>query len=510
MCSNHGLSYEEYVAQNLLSLAHDAVLGDVTFIVEGEQRSGVRALFAANSLVFRRMLFGAMMESNPSNEVLLSDLSVAAFDYLRATFYNVHSALTPQIVVDVLFAAQKYLIAPLRAKCMAFIASMQDLADWYHVLRQFESSGSTAFLEELFGPETEEQMAYILQFKSAAFIESELFEQLRPETVAIVIGSDFLAAKEHEIWEALLRWTRTNAVSDGRRAEAKEDGDDGAERKETDSDTLGAAERAMLKSFAQWIRFSQMDSAYFREHIVDKELLTQRQVIDIMFCRENCSKWKSPFNDSPRRRPHRLDTFRIDEVVLSVEEVAALRAGDAVDFRDSYGLFCSATVLETEHSEHRIKIHYNNWGSTYDEWFCYEVPTAPTPPHRVAETQQDVLRRIARHQSVTARKANRAPFKEKVAAFKRRGFRAAARESDVGDEHRVEVSLPTAFWRKNEHLIPRCDRRQGRWLCAKIVAFKTAKKYTDHLKVAIDVNGEEFTFWVHPDNADEIRPIGQH
>jgi len=574
--SLNDVDYKEYVVDNIQSLSFDSTLSDVVFIVEGEPLYGIRALFAAHSPVFRRMLFGSMMESNPSNEVILSDITVAAFKYLRSTFYNVFdresfdSVLSAQIVVDVLFSAQKYLIDPLVTKCISFIKSVENIDDWYRILRDFEASSfqiqSKVYLEEIFNPKSNDDAAYILQFESEHFLESVHFERLRAETVMVLIQSDFLAVKEHQIWESLLKWTRFNApkmgiikgAEDGVTVDGDGDGDkdaeseneadrdetkeseDGAlEQKEADKEreemtvdrgdgddsstttpsinsNLSATEMAMMAEFTRYIRFSQMDATYFRECIVDRQILPQRDVIEIMFCRENGTKWNSKFIDSPRHKTRRRDSFRLNEVALSLNEVAALSVGDEMDFRDLYGLFCSATVMEVEHNEHRIKLHYNNWGSNYDEWFVYKEQSATNNtatantnrsrdrPRCITLSQQDLLHRMARHQAITGRKALRQPFKDKVEAFKSRGFR----RSDANEStEEVQVKLPMAFWKKNQHFMERTDRYIGQWLNAKIIGFKTALKYSEHIKVGLYVNGDHFEYWVHPDNADEVRPM---
>ena len=89
--NDNNISYEKYILNNLLNLINDSSINDVTFIVENEELYGIRALFASQSVVFRNMLYGNMMESNPSNEVILNDITVNAFKYLRNTFYNIFS-----------------------------------------------------------------------------------------------------------------------------------------------------------------------------------------------------------------------------------------------------------------------------------------------------------------------------------------------------------------------------------------------------------------------------------
>merc|ERR550532_389054 len=106
--------------------------------------------------------------------------------------------------------------------------------------------------------------------------------------------------------------------------------------------------------------------------------------------------------------------------------------------------------MEVDHNGHRVKLHYNNWGSNYDEWFVYKAQSASgtasststanatatnninndnnnnsnntnrsrSRPRCTTLSQQDLLHRIVRHQSITGRKALRQPFKDKAEAFK--------------------------------------------------------------------------------------------
>jgi len=522
-------------------------VSDVVFVVEGERHNGVRALFAAQSEVFRRMLFGSMMESVVGSEVVLHDVTVSAFKFLRSSFYGVDEELTASVVVDVLFSAQKYLVTPLVAQCLSFIRSVESVADWFLILQQFEASPfeleAAKYLKAIVDPERAEDAPYILQFKSMEFVRSPLFERLRAPTVVIIIGSDCLAVNEHLIWESVLKWTRCNAANleavepeqdDHRRehielelnepnhddVDSKEAVAGSPDQKESDSPSVGtdhhhkerrlsATERTVMGQFARYIRFSQMDGSYFREHIVDQNLLPQRDVIEIMFCRENGSKWTTKFNDEPRRKRKLQDTFRLKDVTLTLEQVAALCTGHTVDFRDCYGLFCSATVIEVDAENDRLKLHYNEWGSSYDEWFLFKLNNAATSNQQSQSlilSQHQVLHRIAKHGAITGRKAQSQPFKDKLVDFKRHGYRRAdAAEST----HELQVKLPMAFWIKNQHFIDGHSRFIGQWLNAKIIGFKTATKYSDHIKVGLYINGDHYEYWVHPDNADEVRPMTQ-
>jgi len=521
------LEYEAYVLNNIGALMTDRTLSDVTFIVEDAEMHGVRSMFAAQSIVFKRMLYGAMLESDPSAEVLLSDLTVDAFCFLRDSFYNIPAALSASLVVDVLFAAQKYMIAPLVHKCVQFIkAEVREISDWYLVLQHLENSKYPGQSKQyLLNIINEGVPPFVLLYKSLQVLQSPQFQELHADTVAILLSSDHLAAREHEIWEALVKWSRANqelTESDDQARNSKvksksiandKDNEDEKEKEEkgndvdeqnqnqsskaiksnpaspSDDDKEFDSAVAIPESLIRYIRFNQMDVTYLRERIVDQSVLSPQQVIDIMFARENASKWKSAFNDAPRSKSKTLHSFQLTEIALTVEERRALTVGDLCDFRDSYGLFCAASIIETDHERKRVKIHYTEWGRTYDEWWTYDECNPDSAP-------VDQVRMV-KHGAVTGRKVQREHFKQQIQRYR-----------DNGYHHGREclVNFPASFWQKNENYIDDTELR-GKWVKANIVGFKTAKKYSDHLKVSIYINEDNFDYWIHPDNEQEIRHI---
>jgi len=455
-------------------------------------------MFAAQSIVFKRMLYGSMLEADPSAEVLLSDLTVDAFCFLRDSFYNIPAALSAALVVDVLFAAQKYMISPLVSKCVHFIKSeVREVADWFLILQNLEGSKYPGQSKQyLLSIINEGVPPFVLLYKSLPFLQSAQFEQLHADTIAILLSSDSLAAREHEIWEALIKWSRANqneATNSAKNVKHKSIVCDKEDEKEEKGKAISAeatsAPVSIPESLIRYIRFNQMDVAYLRERIVDQAVLSPQQVIDIMFARENAAKWKSAFNDAPRSKSKTLHSFQLTDIALTVEERAALGVGDLVDFRDSYGLFCAASIIETDHERSRLKIHYTEWGRTYDEWWTYDESDAENAP-------VDKVRMV-KHGAITGRKVQRDHFKQQIQRYR-----------DNGYHHGREclVNFPASFWVKNENYIDDQELR-GKWVKASIVGFKTAKKYSDHLKVSIYINEDHFEYWIHPDNEQEIRPI---
>eukprot|EP01084_Bolivina_argentea_P264209 447466_1 len=87
---------------------------DIQFIVGTSNKTTFNAnklLFSTQSKVFKAMLFGPMSQSTNNNQpIYIPDVKPSAFNYLHKLFYLKQPQLTYDIIVDVLYAAQKYLI----------------------------------------------------------------------------------------------------------------------------------------------------------------------------------------------------------------------------------------------------------------------------------------------------------------------------------------------------------------------------------------------------------------
>lgn len=59
-------------------------------------------LFAAQSIVFDKMLFGNMIESQPNGNVIIHDIDVSTFKWIKKYVYGLNSMLTPDNIVQVL------------------------------------------------------------------------------------------------------------------------------------------------------------------------------------------------------------------------------------------------------------------------------------------------------------------------------------------------------------------------------------------------------------------------
>merc|ERR1712048_1282457 len=241
----------------------------------------------------------------------------------------------------------------------SFIANIRNVDDWYSVLGKLETSAYQMQAREYLNKIINEGdvVPHVLQYKSPQFIQHEKWVNLQQETVMILIDSNNLAVKEEQIWDSLLKWTqhRTKTQSkaekkckwpikikqkdaDDQKDDEKEFEEEKPSSKEEEDHVnkegeLTAEERELIHEFTKLIRFNQMEAVCFKENIVDKHVLPSQDIIDIMFARENGTKWKSSYNDNQRLRSKSMDSFQLKDVALSLEEIQALSVGDMVDFR---------------------------------------------------------------------------------------------------------------------------------------------------------------------------------
>ena len=138
---------------------------EIVSSVDGESEShfycGVRSLFAIHSPVFRKMLYGQMMEADCNNTVKLPDLSRETFEFLQRCFYGLDAPLTASNVVPVLCAADQYLVSPLKNLCIRYILQL--------ATNHENSTSSTASLCSLNVSQTDSAISLFLQSLNALF-----------------------------------------------------------------------------------------------------------------------------------------------------------------------------------------------------------------------------------------------------------------------------------------------------------------------------------------------------
>ena len=176
---------------NYEALLTDHTLSDVQFeIISGADEEenntyyGCRALFAIHSEVFKRMLFGQMMEGDCNNIVRLNDISCETFEFIQRCFYGLNPVLNANNVVPILCASDKYLIKPLKNLCINFILKLANIpsTELPNISINENESGISMFLSSL----------------------NLLYYSQQIDVIHSIISSMKSHSHSHKIWNAII------------------------------------------------------------------------------------------------------------------------------------------------------------------------------------------------------------------------------------------------------------------------------------------------------------------
>jgi len=160
----------------------------------------IKALFAANSDVFKAMLYGNMRESRPNAEIVLNDISCRAFEYIRDLFYHFNPVLTSDIVLEVAVAASKYCIDHLITECVNHLRSVSNIDEWFDLIQGVQSQqyhhcfGMEMYLKALVDEN------YMVNNCGKELLSLSRFFSLNVDTLCRVLRSDNLNCPEEWIW----------------------------------------------------------------------------------------------------------------------------------------------------------------------------------------------------------------------------------------------------------------------------------------------------------------------
>lgn len=113
---------------------------------------GIRLLFASQSDIFQKMLFGSMLEaSNRSSNVVITDIDYNTFLWLKKYIYGLRPNLTDSNIVQVLKMADKYIIEALYDACINCIVTkfMQVSDIFINILLQLNRLSMNRSIEDI-------------------------------------------------------------------------------------------------------------------------------------------------------------------------------------------------------------------------------------------------------------------------------------------------------------------------------------------------------------------------
>ena len=197
---------QHYLTKNLIKLRDDSKVSDVTFVVRSDDGSVVKykcikALFAANSEVFRNLLFGDFNEAKSVNPVIeIKDITCCAFEYIRNLFYMLDPKLTADAVLDVAIAAHRYFIEPVAMECIQFLRNVSNIRTWFDLLLEVESKCRNCFGTDTYLKALIDQNFLVNNCASIIFGDLRHLYALNERTFARLIRSENVSLCEEQIW----------------------------------------------------------------------------------------------------------------------------------------------------------------------------------------------------------------------------------------------------------------------------------------------------------------------
>ncbi|XP_078379550.1 BTB/POZ domain-containing protein 6-B-like [Oculina patagonica] len=255
------------------------ILSDVTFVVpvstcESESKKVIPAhkfVLAISSPVFFAMFYGQMAETTDSIE--LPDCDYESLLELFRFLYSDEAKLSGSNVMQVLYLANKYMVPSLAGKCNEYLRHNLKTSNVFCILplaQKFEDKDLEDRCWEVIEKQTEEA------------VTSDEFVTVERSLVETVVKRERLNVKEVALFKAVDRW----ATKESERQGITPNGD--------------AKRRILGEKIVKAIRFPLMSLKEFASVVIDSDIITLKEVGDMVKLFGDVSTSQLPFVQAPR------------------------------------------------------------------------------------------------------------------------------------------------------------------------------------------------------------------
>eukprot|EP01083_Nonionella_stella_P316270 1145919_1 len=153
-------------------------VGEVT-----EEIKGVKAFFAAHSEVFTKLLYNGSMSECKDGVVTINDVTSKAFGYIKGYTHFLNPSLEYEHVIDILYAAEKYMIDDIIKQCKQKILAMDNQETFYlimHSINRYAPATFEALVEDIM------QCGFVVKYVSQ-ISKSEKFQTLKISQVRLIV-----------------------------------------------------------------------------------------------------------------------------------------------------------------------------------------------------------------------------------------------------------------------------------------------------------------------------------
>ncbi|XP_046547804.1 BTB/POZ domain-containing protein 6-like isoform X1 [Haliotis rubra] len=294
-----------------LHMLESSLLADVTFLV-GEQRETIQAhkfILVSRSSVFHAMFCGSIPETG---EVLIPDIQKDNFKTFLRCLYTGEVALTPNTVLDLMYAARKYNITELEKQCEEFC------------LQSLSPSNACVFLQQadVFDKEDlKERALEVIKCNAKVSVSSEGFCDLSKKCLTLILKTDGMRVDEICIFRSVMSWAEAECTRQGREVTPKE-------------------KREVLGECLYFIRFPAISEVTFATTVCNEGILSDAHII-MLFRKYSITDLDiRPFCDTPRTSVYILSRLHPDQKYQPIVHSAKCR-------RDALVISCDARVFLT-------------------------------------------------------------------------------------------------------------------------------------------------------------------
>ena len=277
---------------------NNELLSDVKFqVVDRDAEGGSKSLkkipahkflLAISSPVFYAMFYGKLAERKDSIDV--GDCDYKSLLELFRFVYSDEVDLNANNVMQVLYLAKKYMLPSLADKCSEFLRENLDASSVFHVLPDAQKS------EE---KDLENHCWEVIDKNTDEAVKSDGFVTIERSMLEELVERDSLNVREVELFKAVDCWATKECEKQGLAAE-------------------GSVKRKILgERIVKAIRFPVMEQQEFADVVLDCDILTKKELSDLMKYFNSVLKFPVGFTEVMRSGSlQRINMSRFKEITL--------------------------------------------------------------------------------------------------------------------------------------------------------------------------------------------------
>ncbi|CAC5375762.1 unnamed protein product [Mytilus coruscus] len=236
----------------MMYMLQNEIMCDVTLRV-GDERTLIKAhrfMLSSRSAVFHTMFDGSLPEKG---DITIPDIDEITFLDILKYFYSDDITITNNNVKEMLYAADKYMLAAVKRECETVL---KQTAQSEHATKALQT-GYQYHLSDL----QKESLDYI-EMNTNACLLSEHAVSLSKDCLELILKSDYLDCTETDICQFILKWGKHQCEL------AK-------------LEPSGGNIREALGNILYMIRFPNVMMKFFSEEVAGSFLLTSDEMVSI-------------------------------------------------------------------------------------------------------------------------------------------------------------------------------------------------------------------------------------